>query len=97
MAGKWIENPGSTVRIKAPSTVRILITVFETCRLELQAKVRKSGHSTPDQQQDMLLKRSQLQEKVASFQKEAAKCLTLSSRDGDDFWDDTQQQKYTAV
>jgi hypothetical protein len=37
----------------------------------------------------MLLKRSQLQEKVASFQKEAAKVFDAISRDGDDFWDDT--------
>jgi hypothetical protein len=43
---------------------------------------------TADQQTDIALKCSQLQEKVDTFQKQAARVLNAVSGDGDDFWDD---------
>jgi hypothetical protein len=52
--------------------------------------VRRNGAiPTPDQQKDIALRRSRLQEKINSFQKQAAKLLNTVSSDGDDSWDDT--------
>jgi hypothetical protein len=61
--------------------------------------VRRAGsHPTPDQQKDIVVRRSQLQEKVDSFQKQAAKLLNSISSDGDDFWDDAPTTEiYTGV
>jgi hypothetical protein len=57
--------------------------------LSLQALVRKIGSfPTPNQQRDIALKRSRLQERVDTFQKQAAKLLDTVSSDGDDAWDD---------
>jgi hypothetical protein len=52
--------------------------------------VRRNGIlSTPDQQKDIAVRRSRLQERVDSFQKQAATLLNAVSSDGDDSWDDT--------
>ena len=52
--------------------------------------MRKNGAiSTPDQQKDIALRRSRLQEKINLFQKQAAKMLNTVSSDGDNSWDDT--------
>jgi hypothetical protein len=50
--------------------------------------VRKIGlHQTPDQQRDIALKRARLQERVDTFQKQAANILQAASEGGDDSWD----------
>jgi hypothetical protein len=52
--------------------------------------VRRNGIlATPDQQRDIAIRRSRLQERVDSFQKQAAKLLNTASSDGDDSWDET--------
>jgi hypothetical protein len=64
------------------------------CRLSLQATVRKIGsHPTPDQQKGVILKRSQLQERVDAFQKQAAGLLNAVSSDEDDSWDDVSTRE----
>jgi hypothetical protein len=78
--------------VSAPSPVRFLITIF--CRLSLQALVRKTGSlATSDQQRDIVLKRSQLQERVDAFQKQAAKLLNAVSGDGDETWEDASARE----
>jgi hypothetical protein len=50
--------------------------------------VRKIGlHQTPDQQRDIASKRARLQERVDTFQKQAANILQAASEGGDDSWD----------
>jgi hypothetical protein len=52
----------------------------------------------PDQQRDIALKRSWLQEKVDTFQKQAASVLNTVSSDGDDSWDDdSAREMYAGV
>jgi hypothetical protein len=52
--------------------------------------VRRTGsHPTPDQQRDIVLKRTRLQERVDAFQKQAANFLQAASDGGDDSWDNT--------
>jgi hypothetical protein len=59
------------------------------CRLSLQALVRKIGsHPTPDQKRDIALRRSRLQDKIDTFQKQAGSMLHAVSNDADDTWDD---------
>jgi hypothetical protein len=65
-------------------------------RLSLQALVRKTGtHPTPDQKRDIALRRSQLQDKVDVFQKQAGSILHAVSNDADDSWsDDNLRETY---
>src|SRR5712664_3498942 len=81
--------------VSAPSPVRLLITTLKkTYRLSLQAQVRKiRSLPTPEQQRDITLKRSRLQERVDVFQKQAAKLLSAVSSDGDDSWDDASTRE----
>ena len=69
------------------------------CRLSLQALVRKIGsHPTPDQKRDITVKRSQLQDKVDAFQKQAGSTLHAISNDADDSWgDDYTKEIYTGA
>ena len=54
------------------------------CRLSLQALVRKTGSRlTPNQKRDIVLKRSQIQEKVDAFQTQAESMLHAVSNDAD--------------
>jgi hypothetical protein len=66
-------------------------------RLSLQALVRKfESHPTPDQKRDIALRRSQLQDKVDAFQKQAGSMLQAVSNDADDSWgDDHIREIYT--
>lgn len=58
---------------------------MKTHRLSLQALVRRFGFSpTPDQKRDIALRRSQLQDKVDVFQKQAGSVLHAVSNDDDD-------------
>lgn len=67
---------------------------MQTHRLDLQAQVRNIGsRPTPDQQRDILSRRSRLQEKIISFQKQAVKLLNTVTSDGDDSWDDTTRKE----
>jgi hypothetical protein len=78
--------------VSAPSPVRFLTMIF--CRLSLLALVRKTGsRPTPDQQRDIVLKRVRLQERVDTFQNQAAKLLNSVSGDGDDSWDDASARE----
>ena len=71
----------------------------EICRLSLQALIRKIGcHPTPDQKRDIALKRSQLQDKVDAFQKQAGSMLHAVSSEADDSWgDDYTRETYTGA
>ena len=54
------------------------------CRFLLQALVRKTGsYPTPDQKRDIILKCSQIQEKVDAFQTQAESMLHAVSNDAD--------------
>jgi hypothetical protein len=68
-------------------------------RLSLQALVRKIGsHPTPDQKRDIVLRRSQLQDKVDAFQKQAGSTLHAVSNEADDCWgDDYTRETYTGA
>jgi hypothetical protein len=68
-------------------------------RLSLQALVRKIGsHPTPDQKRDIALRRSQIQDKVDAFQKQAGSVLHAVSGDTDDSWsDDYTKEVYTGA
>ena len=69
-----------------------LITMFQNNRrLSLQALVRKVGsHPTPDQQRDIAMKWARLQERLDTFQRQAANVFQASTEDGDDdSWDST--------
>lgn len=56
--------------------------------------MRKVGSlPTPDQQREIILSRSELQEQVDVFQKQAAKMLSAVSGDGDDSWDDASPRE----
>jgi hypothetical protein len=60
--------------------------------------VRKIGSlPTPNQQRDIALKRSRLQERVNSFQKQAAKLLDAVSIDDDSWDDDSTGETYVGV
>src|SRR5712691_1668734 len=64
------------------------------CRLSLQALVRKIGsHPTPDQKRDITLRRSQLQDKVYEFQKQAGSILHTVSNDADGSWGDERERE----
>jgi len=69
------------------------------CRLSLQALMRKIGsHPTPDQKRDIVLRRSQLQDKVDMFQKQAESMLhTVSNEAGDSWGDDYTRETYTSA
>ncbi len=69
------------------------------CRLSLQALVRKIGsHPTPDQKRDIASRRSQLQDKVYEFQKQAGSILHTVSDDADVSWgDDRAREIYTGA
>ena len=69
------------------------------CRLSLQALVRKIGrHPTPDQKKDIALRRSRLQDKVDSFQRQAESMLNTVSNDADDSWgDESAAEIYTGA
>ncbi|KAH9168196.1 hypothetical protein EDB89DRAFT_1909473 [Lactarius sanguifluus] len=63
---------------------------IQEMQLSLQALVRKIGsHPMPDQQRDIALKCAWLQERVDTFQKQAANILQASHDSGDDSWDNT--------
>lgn len=83
----------------AVSFVRLLILTPRICRLSLQALVRKIGtHPMPDQKRDIALRRSQLQDKVDAFQKQAGSMLHAVSNDADDSWsDDYSREVYTGA
>ena len=68
-------------------------------RLSLQALVRNTGSNpTPDQERDIVLRRSHLQDKVDAFQKQAASMLYAISNDGDDSWgDDYAREIYSGA
>ena len=68
-------------------------------RLLLQALVRTLGsHPTPDQKMDITLRHSWLQDKVDTFQKQAASILHTVSNDADDSWsDDYTREVYTGA
>lgn len=69
-------------------SLTITLYLFFNKRLSLQALVRKVGSlPTPDQQREIILRRSELQKEVDAFQKQAAKMLSAVSGDGDDSWD----------
>jgi len=56
--------------------------------------VRKIGsHPTPDQQRDITLKRARLQERVDTFQKQAANILQDPHNSGDDSWDNAPRRE----
>ena len=51
--------------------------------------MRKIGtHPTPDQQRDITLNCAQLQERIDTFQKQAASFIHAAAGGGDDFWED---------
>jgi hypothetical protein len=69
------------------------------CRLSLQALVRKIGSNpTPDQKRDIAIRRSRLQDRVDTFQKQAGSILHAISNDADDSWvDDHTSKVYTGA
>jgi len=75
------------------------IDVKKIHRLSLQALVRKIGsYPTPDQKRDIVLRRSHLQERVDTFQKQAGSMLHAVSNDADDSWgDDYTRETYTGA
>jgi hypothetical protein len=57
--------------------------------------VRKIGsHPTPDQQRAITLKRAHLQDKVDTFQKQAANILQAVNDDEEDSWDDAPVREF---
>ncbi|KAF8267233.1 hypothetical protein EI94DRAFT_1701133 [Lactarius quietus] len=67
---------------------------FQEMQLSLQALVRKIGaHPTPDQQRDMTLKRARLQERIDTFQKQAANFIHAAANGEDDSWEDTSARE----
>ena len=68
-------------------------------RLSLQALVRNTGaNPTPDQETDIVSRRSHLQDRVDAFQKQAASMLHAISNDGDDSWgDDYAREIYSGA
>ena len=81
------------------SSVRLLVLTRRKYRLSLQALVRTLGsHPTSDQKMDIALRRSRLQDKVDTFQKQAASILHTVSNDADDSWsDDYTREIYTGA
>jgi hypothetical protein len=79
--------------------VRLPIMIVKKHRLSLQALARKLGPlPTYNQQRDIALKRSRLQERVDAFQKQAVKLLNTVSSSEDDAWDDfSAREIYTGV
>jgi hypothetical protein len=73
--------------------------VTKTHRLLLQTLVRKIGsHLMPDQKRDIVLRCSQLQDKVDTFQKQAGSMLHVVSNDVNDSWgDDYTREIYTGA
>jgi hypothetical protein len=61
--------------------------------------VRKIGsHPTPDQQRDVALKRARLQDRVDTFQKQAANILQADSEGEDESWDNTlEKETYVGI
>jgi hypothetical protein len=61
--------------------------------------VRKIGsHPTPDQKRDVVLRRSQLQDKVETFQRQAGNILHAVVNDADDSWgDDCSREAYSGA
>jgi hypothetical protein len=56
--------------------------------------VRKFGsHPTPDQQRDIAVKRARLQDRVDTFQKQAAGFIHAASDGRDDSWEDTSARE----
>lgn len=56
--------------------------------------MRKTGSNpTPDQQRDITLKRARLQDRVDTFQKQAANFIHAVSDSGDDSWEDTSARE----
>ncbi|KAI9445916.1 hypothetical protein H4582DRAFT_2052055 [Lactarius indigo] len=72
---------------------------IQETQLSLKALVRKIGSlPTPDQQRDITLKRARLQERVDTFQKQAANFIGASADGEDDSWGDTSANGvYTSV
>ncbi|KAI9431800.1 hypothetical protein H4582DRAFT_2113351 [Lactarius indigo] len=72
---------------------------IQETQLSLQALERKIGsHPTPDQQRDIALKRARLQERVDTFQKQAANILRASPDSGGDSWDNTPlRERYIGI
>ncbi|KAI9447428.1 hypothetical protein H4582DRAFT_2051188 [Lactarius indigo] len=72
---------------------------IQEMQLSLQALERKIGsHPTPDQQRDIALKRARLQERVDTFQKQAANILRASPDSGGDSWDNTPlRERYIGI
>ena len=68
-------------------------------RLSIQALVRRIGsHPTPDQQRDIALRRSRLQDKIDAFQNQAGIMLNAVSNDADDSWgDEYTRETYTGA
>src|SRR5713226_7320671 len=73
--------------------------IENTCRLSLQALVRKVGSCpTPDQKRDIALQRSWLQDKIDTFQRQAASTLHTVSNDADDSWgNENARETYTGA
>ena len=94
MAGQRIENPRDTVRFPNIFSCEISDRCY---RLFLQALVRKIGsRKTPDQQRDIILRRTRLQDRIDAFQKQAATFLHVVSDGEDDSWeDDSARNVYT--
>jgi hypothetical protein len=94
MACRWIEGSGVAVRHRHLPQRDFHLLFGKTCRLYLQAQARKIGPlPTPNQKKDIALKRSRLQERVDTFQKQAAKFLNAISGDEDDAWDDASARE----
>ncbi|KAI9431655.1 hypothetical protein H4582DRAFT_1822223 [Lactarius indigo] len=72
---------------------------IQEMQLSLQALERKIGsHPTPDQQRDIALKHARLQERVDTFQKQAANILRASPDSGGDSWDNTPlRERYIGI
>ncbi|KAI9431069.1 hypothetical protein H4582DRAFT_2060255 [Lactarius indigo] len=72
---------------------------IQETQLSLQALERKIGsHPTPDQQRDIALKHARLQERVDTFQKQAANILRASPDSGGDSWDNTPlRERYIGI
>ena len=61
--------------------------------------MRKIGsHPTPDQKRDIILRRSQIQDKVETFQRQAGSILHAVVNDADDSWgDDCSREAYSGA
>ena len=69
-------------------------------RLSLQALVRKTGsRRTADQQRDITLRRARLQDRIGTFQKQAANFIhAVSDGEDDDSWeDDSAREVYVGI